>query len=89
MSINQLLLRKTTERGQFWGALRQIDEMRAGAVESLQERITRMRHEIQRNIVSEQIYQRYDTVEEIHLRLSREDREFEELQAFVRGDSSA
>ncbi|MDI9480791.1 MAG: replicative DNA helicase [Syntrophomonadaceae bacterium] len=84
VSINQLLLRKQLERGQFWGALRQIDEMRI-AVESLQERITRMRHEIQRNIVSEQIYQRYrDTVEEIHLRLSREDREFEELQAFVR-----
>jgi hypothetical protein len=84
VSINQLLLRKQLERGQFWGALRQIDEMRV-AVESLQERITRMRHEIQRNIVSEQIYQRYrDTVEEIHLRLSREDREFEELQAFVR-----
>lgn len=84
VSINQLLLRKQLERGQFWGALRQIDEMRV-AVESLQERITRMRHEIQRNIVSEQIYQRYrDTVEDIHLRLSREDREFEELQTFVR-----
>lgn len=84
VSINQLLLRKQLERGQFWGALRQIDEMRV-AVETLEERITRIRHEIQRNIVSEQTYQRYrDTIEEIHLRLSREDQEFEELQTFVR-----
>lgn len=83
VSINQLLLRKQLERGQFWGALRQIDEMRV-AVETLEERILRIRHEIQRNIVSEQTYQRYrDIIEEIHLRLSREDREFEELQIFV------
>ena len=84
VSINQLLLRKQLERGQFWGALRQIDEMRV-AVETLEERMNRIRHEIQRNIVSEPTYQRYrDTVEDIHLRLSREDREFEELQTFVR-----
>jgi hypothetical protein len=83
VSINQLLLRKQLERGQFWGALRQIDEMRV-AVETLAERIVRIRHEIQRNIVSEQTYQRYrDIVEEIHLRLNREDQEFEELQSFV------
>lgn len=83
VSINQLLLRKQLERGQFWGALRQIDEMRV-AVETLEERISRIRHEIQRNIVSEQTYQRYrDIIEEIHLRLSREDQEFEELQIFV------
>jgi hypothetical protein len=83
VSINQLLLRKQLERGQFWGALRQIDEMRV-AVESLAERIIRIRHEIQRNIVSEQTYQRYrDIIEDIHLRLSREDQEFEELQIFV------
>lgn len=84
VSINQLLLRKQLERGQFWGALRQIDEMRV-AVETLKERMIRIRHEIQRNIVSETTYQRYrDTIEEIHLRLSHEDREFEELQNFVR-----
>jgi hypothetical protein len=84
VSINQLLLRKQLERGQFWGALRQIDEMRV-AVETLQDKITRISHEIQRNIVSEPTYQRYrDTVEEINLRLSHEDQEFEELQNFVR-----
>jgi len=83
VSINQLLLRKQLERGQFWGALRQIDEMRV-AVETLEERIIRIRHEIQRNIVSEPTYQRYrEIVEEIHLRLSREDQEFEELQSFI------
>lgn len=84
VSINQLLLRKQLERGQFWGALRQIDEMRV-AVETLSERITRIRHEIQRNIVSDNTYQRYrDIIEDIYLRLSHEDKEFEELQSFVR-----
>ncbi len=83
VSINQLLLRKQLERGQFWGALRQIDEMRV-AVETLEERIVRIRHEVQSNIVSESTYQRYrDIIEEINLRLSREDKEFEELQVFV------
>lgn len=84
VSINQLLLRKQLERGQFWGALRQIEEMRV-AVETLSERITRIRHEIQRNIVSDSTYLRYrEIIEDIHLRLSREDQEFEELQSFVR-----
>lgn len=84
VSINQLLLRKQLERGQFWGALRQVDEMRV-AVGNLSERINRIRHEIQRNIVSDSTYQRYrETIEDIHLRLSREDREFEELQSFIR-----
>lgn len=84
VSINQLLLRKQLERGEFWGALRQLDEMRV-AVENLQDRLIRMRHEIQRNIVSESTYQRYrETIEDIHLRLNREDREFEEMLAFVR-----
>ncbi len=84
VSINQLLLRKQLERGEFWGALRQLDEMRV-AVENLQDRLIRMRHEIQRNIVSESTYQRYrETIEDIHLRLNHEDREFEEMLAFVR-----
>jgi len=84
ISINQLLLRKQLERGEFWGALRQLDEMRV-AVENLQDRLLKMRHEIQRNIVSETVYLRYwETIEDIHLRLNREDREFEEMLAFVR-----
>ena len=78
------MLRKQLERGEFWGALRQLDEMRV-AVENLQDRLIRMRHEIQRNIVSESTYQRYrETIEDIHLRLNHEDREFEEMLAFVR-----
>lgn len=84
ISISQLLLRKQLEKGEFVGALRQIDEMRV-AVQNLQERITRIKHEIQRSIVSEKTYQRFkETVEDINLRLTRENEEFEELEAFVR-----
>lgn len=84
VSISQLLLRKQLEKGEFAGALRQIDEMHV-AVQSLQERMIKIKHEIQRNIVSDRTYQRYkEIIEDIHLRLSREDEEFEELQTFVR-----
>jgi len=84
VSISQLLLRKQLEKGEFAGALRQIDEMRI-AVQSLQERILRIKHEIQRSIVSDRTYERYqETLEDIHLRLSREDEEFGELHSFVR-----
>ncbi|MFY0544952.1 replicative DNA helicase [Brevibacillus sp. H7] len=83
LSINQLLLRKQLEKGEFVGALRQISEMRVD-VETLQERIIRIKHEVQRSIVSEETYLRYkQVIEDIHLRLSREHEEFTELQAFV------
>lgn len=84
LSINQLLLRKQLEKGEFIGALRQIDEMRMD-VQKLQDKIYRIKHEIQRNIISDETYERYKTVvEDIHLRLTRENGEFEELQGFVR-----
>lgn len=84
VSINQLLLRKQLEKGEFNSALRQIDEMRV-AVQNLEDRMQRIRHEIMRSIVSEATYQRYrEMVGDINLRLTREDEEFEELQAFVR-----
>lgn len=84
LSINQLLLRKQLEKGEFVGALRQIDEMRID-VESLQERIVKIKHEVQRNIFSEETFQRYkNTIEDINTRLTREHEEFEELQGFVR-----
>lgn len=84
LSINQLLLRKQLEKGEFAGALRQIDEMRMN-VETLSNKIIRIKHEIQRNIISEETYQRYQTiVEDINLRLAHENEEFEELQAFIR-----
>jgi hypothetical protein len=83
LSINQLLLRKQLEKGEFVGALRQIDEMRVD-VATLKERILRIKHEVQRSIVSEETYQRYkNVIEDIHLRLSREHEEFTELQGFV------
>lgn len=46
LSINQLLLRKQLEKGEFAGALRQIDEMHMN-VEQLQQRI----------IISDETYQ--------------------------------
>ncbi len=83
LSINQLLLRKQLEKGEFVGALRQISEMRVD-VETLQERIVRIKHEVQRSIVSEETYLRYkQVIDDIHLRLAREHEEFNELQGFV------
>lgn len=83
LSINQLLLRKQLEKGEFVGALRQISEMRID-VETLQDRMVRMKHEVQRNIISEETYLRYkQVIEDIHVRLSREHEEFTELQGFV------
>ncbi|NLL20041.1 MAG: replicative DNA helicase [Clostridia bacterium] len=84
LSINQLVLRKQLEKGEFVGALRQIDEMRMN-VETLKNKIFRIKHEIQRNIISDETYQRYQTiVEDINLRLTHENEEFEELQTFIR-----
>ncbi|HHV16238.1 MAG TPA: DUF342 domain-containing protein [Gelria sp.] len=83
LSINQLLLRKQLEKGEFTSALRQIDEMRMN-VEQLQQRIVKVKQEIQRNIISEETYQRYEqTIADVYQRLRRENEEFAELQAFV------
>lgn len=84
LSIHQLLLRKQLEKGEFQGALRQIDEM-AMDVETLQERIQSLEHEIKRSIVSEETLARYSSLlEDIFLRLKRENEEFSELRDFVR-----
>lgn len=84
LSINQLILRKQLEKGEFKGALRQINEMRV-AVETLQERITKLKHEIQRSIVSEETFERYkELLDDIYKRLEREDEEFKELRNFVK-----
>lgn len=45
LSIHQLVLRKQLEKGEFQGALRQINEMRVD-VETLQERMVKLEHEI-------------------------------------------
>jgi hypothetical protein len=84
LSINQLVLRKQLEKGEFVGALRQIDEMSLD-VKNLQDRIVRIKHEVNRNIVSAETYERYKSIiEDINMRLHREDEEFDELQSFVK-----
>lgn len=84
LSINQLLLRKQLDKGEFKGALRQINEM-AIDVESLEERMIKLKHEIQRSIVSEETFERYkQLLEDIYGRLQREDEEFKELREFVK-----
>ena len=83
ISINQLVIRKQLEKGEFASALRQIDEMRM-AVEKLSDSMVRIRHEVNRNIVSDDTYRRYRSlVEDTFQRLTRENEEFEELQVFV------
>ncbi|TGA98908.1 replicative DNA helicase [Sporolactobacillus shoreae] len=84
LSINQLMLRKQLDKGEFKGALRQINEMHID-VESLVDRMTRLKHEIQRSIVSEETFERYkQLLEDIYGRLNRENDEFKELRAFVK-----
>lgn len=84
LSIHQLVLRKQLEKGEFQGALRQINEMRVD-VESLKERILKLGHEIKRSIVSEETLKRYSgLLEDIYLRLQRENEEFDELRQFVK-----
>ncbi|WP_017729128.1 hypothetical protein [Halalkalibacterium ligniniphilum] len=84
LSINQLILRKQLDKGEFKGALRQINEMRID-VETLQERMVRLKHEIQRSIVSEETFERYkQLLGDIYERLEREDEEFKELRQFVK-----
>ncbi len=84
LSINQLMLRKQLEKGEFNGALRQINEMRID-VETLEERMVKLKHEIQRSIISEETFERYkQLLEDIYSRLTREDEEFKELREFVK-----
>ncbi|WP_428911565.1 replicative DNA helicase [Niallia sp. Krafla_26] len=84
LSINQLVLRKQLEKGEFKGALRQINEMRID-VETLEERIVKLEHEIKRNIISEDTYDRYQNLlEDIFYRLHIENMEFTELHDFVK-----
>lgn len=84
ISINQLLLRKQLEKGEFAGALRQIEEMHVEVL-ALKERILKIKQDVQRNIVSDETYNRYKTIAgDIGARLKRENLEFSELMAFVK-----
>lgn len=83
LSISQLVLRKQLEKGEFKGALRQINEMRV-AVESIEEQLSRLQQDIRRNIVSNEVFQRYEKlIEDISFRLTYENEEFDELAQFV------
>lgn len=83
LSINQLMIRKQLEKGEYSSALRQINEMRIN-VETLRERMTKLKHEVMRNIVSEDTFERYrKLLEDIRFRLTRENEEFIELENFV------
>ncbi len=83
LSINQLVLRKQLEKGEFVGALRQINEMSLD-VKNLVDRIVKIKHEVNRNIISNETYERYkNIIEDINSRLTHENEEFEELRQFV------
>ena len=84
LSINQLILRKQLERGQFALALRQVEEMRLD-VETIRQNIVNLKGEMHRNIVSDDTLERYrKLVEDINNRLKGEEAEFKELKNFVR-----
>ncbi|WP_438316168.1 replicative DNA helicase [Sporosarcina sp. FA9] len=83
LSINQLMIRKQLEKGEYSSALRQINEMRIN-VETLRDRMTKLKHEVLRNIVSEDTFERYKKLlGDIRFRLTRENEEFVELENFV------
>ncbi len=84
ISISQLVLRKQLEKGEFVGALRQIDEMKL-SVHSIYQNMISIKHEIQQNIVSDETYERYkNVIEDINYRLQREHEEFNELIVFIK-----
>lgn len=84
LSIHQLMLRKQLEKGEFKGALRQMNEMFI-EVERLNERMQKVGREIKRNIVSGETFSRYrKLLEDIYDRLKRENEEFDELTVFVK-----
>ncbi|WP_416149862.1 replicative DNA helicase [Salipaludibacillus sp. HK11] len=84
LSINQLVLRKQLEKGEFSGALRQINEMLVD-VETLSERMIRVEHELKRNIISEETFERYKKLlDDSSTRLKHENEEFDELEQFVK-----
>lgn len=83
LSINQLILRKQLEKGQFVLALRQVEEMRLD-VETLRNRMRRIQQEIHRSIVSEETLSRYrKIVTDTNQRLKSEEEEFKELKTFI------
>ncbi len=64
--------------------------MKCGSgVNTIKEKIIQIKHEVQRNIVSDETYERYkDLVDDINRRLKREHEEFEEIGSFVQETKS-
>lgn len=84
ISISQMMLRKQLEKGEFLSALRQVDEMRIN-VNSIKDSILRIKHDIKRNITSEETYSRYkNLIKDINERLMNEHDEFMELSQFIK-----
>lgn len=84
ISINQLLLKQQIKKGEFHGALRQIREMELD-VDTLREKMEKMKLELLRSIISEETYERYkNLLEDTHMRFEREDEEFKELTQFIK-----
>lgn len=84
ISISQMILRKQLEKGEFSSALRQVDEMRI-SVNTIKDKIASIKHEIQRNIISDDTYERYkEVIEDINRRLQQEHDEFSELMTFIK-----
>jgi len=84
ISISQMMLRKQLEKGEFYGALRQVDEMRI-SVNSIKDSIYRIKHDIQKSITSEDTYNRYkELISDINSRLKNEQDEFVELSHFIK-----
>lgn len=84
LSISQLVLRKQLEKGEFSGALRQIDEMRI-SVNTIRDKMLKIKHDIQRNIISDDTYTRYKgIISDINRRLQQEHDEFSELTEFIK-----
>lgn len=83
LSIHQLMLRKLLEKGEFQGALRQINEMRID-VETIYERLIKLEHDVKRNVVSMETQNRFiQAIDDRNFRLHRENEEFQELKQFV------
>lgn len=84
ISISQLMLRKQLEKGEFEGALRQIDEMKLN-VATIKEKMVNIKRDIQRNIMSDETYQRYkEIIHDINRRLQLEYEEFEALTLYLK-----
>jgi hypothetical protein len=78
------MIRKQLEKGEYDSALRQMNEMHINAV-TLRKSMMKLKHEVLRNIVSEDTFERYKKIllEDIRFRLTCENEEIIELETFA------